>query len=191
MTRLWPAMIASSLLLVACGTEEHTDIKDWMKDATKDIRGRVPPLPEVRPFPVVSYDAADLVDPFRPSKIEPESKSGSGGGGLKPDFDRRKEELENYPLESLKFVGVLRDDKTLYALIAVDKKIYRKKIGNHLGQNFGRITDIQASFDNRFDKNDDKADRPGKLVLRELVQDAMGDWVEQIKTLELQAQETR
>lgn len=185
----WPALVVS-ILMAACGSEEHTDVKQWMKDAAKDLRGREQKLPEMKPFPAVSYNARDIVDPFRPSKLVPESKSG-GGGGLKPDVDRRKEELESYPLESLKFVGVLRDGKVMYAVIAVDRKIYRKKIGNHLGQNFGQIVDIQSSFDSKFGSDDDKAEKTGKLVLRELVQDAAGDWVEQLRTMELQAQETR
>lgn len=171
----WPVLTV--LLLTACGSEEHSDIKQWMKDATKDLRGRVPPLPEVKPFPAVSYDAGDIVDPFRPSKIEPEKKV--GGGGTKPDFDRRKEELEKYPLESLKFVGLLSQGKLLHAVIVADKKIYRVKIGNYMGQDYGMVTDIRTS----------PSLDEGKLILRELVQDPSGDWVERESVLEMQVQE--
>lgn len=178
MKRVWPAMIAS-LLLAACGSEEHSDIKEWMKDATKDLRGRVPPLPEMKPFPVVSYDAGSLVDPFRASKIEPEKKL--GGGGVKPDFERRREELEKYPLESLKFVGLLRNNKMLYAILIADARIHRIKIGNYMGQDFGMVTDIQAS----------PGLDEGKLILKELVQDPAGDWIEREAVLELQVQEIK
>ena len=167
------------LVLAACGAEEHTDIKQWMKDASKDIRGRVPPLPEIKPFPVVSYDAGDLLDPFRPSKIEGEKKA--GGGSIKVDLERRKEELEKYPLESLRFVGLLRNDKMLYATVAADRKLFRVKIGNYMGQNNGMITAIQTS-----PELDD-----GKLVLREQVQDAGGNWVERETMLEMRVQEDR
>lgn len=178
MKRLWSAL-AASLLLAACGSEEHTDIKQWMKDATKDVVGRVPPLPEVKPFPVVSYDAGDLIDPFRPAKIVPDKKT--GGGGVKPDLDRRKEELEKFPLDSIKFVGLLRNDKMLYAVLVVDSRIYRVKIGNYMGQDFGMITDIQAS----------PGLDEGKIILRELVQDASGDWVERETPIELSVQEAK
>lgn len=178
MRRFWPAMIAP-LLLVACGSEEHTDIKQWMKEATKDVRGRVPPLPEIKPFPVVSYDAGDIIDPFRVAKIEPEKKS--GGGGIKPDLDRRKEELEKYPLESLKFVGLLRNQKMLYAVVMADTKIYRVKIGNYMGEDYGMIMDIQAT----------PGLDEGKLILREQVQDPTGDWVERTSVLEMHAQEAK
>ena len=174
---LWPLLAAAALLLTACGSEEHSDIKQWMRDATKDLRGRVPPLPEVKPFPIVSYDAGDLVDPFRPSRLEPEKRASSGG--VKPDFDRRKEELEKYPLESLKFVGLLRTDKMLHAIVVADKRIYRVKMGNYMGQNFGIVTDIQTS----------PGLDEGKLILKELVQDAGGDWVERDTVLDMQVQE--
>ena len=166
------------LLLTACAGEEHTDIKQWMKDATKDMRGQVPPLPEVKPFPVVSYDGTDLVDPFRSSRVDPAKKA--GGGGVKPDFERRKEELERYPLDALKFVGLLRNDKMLYAVIVAGGRIYRAKVGNYMGQNFGMIADIQAS----------PGLDEGRLILKEQVQDATGDWAEIETTLELLVQET-
>ncbi len=174
MKRLWLAVLVLSL--VACSSEEHSDIKQWMRDATKDMRGHVPPLPEVKPFPVVSYDPGDLPDPFRPSKIEPQKKA--GGGGVKPDLDRRKEELERYPLDAIRFVGLIRDAKLLYAVVTADKRIYRVKIGNHMGQDFGMVTDIQTS----------PGLDEGKLVLKELVQDPSGDWVERESVLEMQVQ---
>jgi len=178
MRRIWPLVVAP-FLLAACGSEEHSDIKQWMKDATKDMRGHVPPLPEVKPFPVVSYEAGDLVDPFNPSRVDPAKKA--GGGGIKPDFERRKEELERYPIDALKFVGLLRNDKMLYAVIVAGGRIYRAKVGNYMGQNFGKITAIQAS--SGLDE--------GKLILKEQVQDATGDWTENETVLDMLVQETR
>lgn len=177
MRRLSSLMMMALLSLAGCGSEEHSDIKQWMKDQTKDLRGRVPPLPEVKPFPVVSYDAVDMVDPFRPVKIEPEKKV--GGGGIKPDLERRKEELEKYPLDAIKFVGLLRSNRMLYAVVVADRRIYRVKMGNYMGQNFGMVTDIQTS----------PGLDEGRVVLKELVQDAGGDWVERETTLDMQVQE--
>jgi type IV pilus assembly protein PilP len=161
--------------LAACGGEEHQDLKAWMKDATKDFKGHVPPLPEIKPFPVVSYDAGDLVDPFRASKIEPVKKAGSGGGAGQPDFDRRKEPLEAYPLESLKMVGVIQQNRMTHAVILAGKSVYQVKIGNYMGQNFGIITNITDH----------------EVQLRELVQDSSGDWTERTSSLELQVQEAK
>ncbi len=165
------------LLLAACGGTEHSDIKEWMAESTKDLRGRVQPLPEVMPFPVVSYNAESVVDPFRPTKIEPEKRQ--GGGGNVPNFDRRKEELERFPLDSLKFVGLIRNDKTLFAVIVADKRIYRVKAGNYMGENFGRIADIQAA----------PGMDEGRIILREQVQEPSGDWIERETVLEMQLQQ--
>jgi type IV pilus assembly protein PilP len=162
-----------ALLLTACGGDEHQDIKQWMADASKDMHGRVQPIPEIKPFPIVSYDAGDLPEPFSPSKAVPEKRS--GGGGIQPDFDRPREPLEAYPLESLTMVGVMRKDKVLHALIQVDDTVYQVRPGNHMGQSFGVITSITDS----------------QVNIKELVQDPTGqtaDWVERIATLQLQEQ---
>ncbi len=174
MSRLAPTLaVLSALLLTACGGDGHDDLKLWMKDATKDMKGRVPPLPEIKPFPVVSYDADERLDPFKAVGIDPERKA--AGGGIKPDFDRRKEPLESYPLESLKMVGLLQQGKMKHAIIRAGNVVYQVKIGNYMGQNFGIITNISES----------------EVQIRELVQDATGDWVERTSTLQLQEQEAK
>lgn len=157
------------LALAACGGEEHEDLKQWMKASTKDLKGKVPPLPEIRPFPVVAYEGGDLTDPFNPKKLEP-SKQHKGGGGAQPDLNRRREPLESYPLESLKMVGTLIQSKKVHALIQADKALHQVKVGNYLGQNFGVITNITET----------------EVTLKELVQDSSGDWVERTSTLQLQ-----
>ena len=166
--------VATSMLLAACGSEEHQDLKQWMRDAAKDLRGRVPPLPEIKPFPIVSYDANDRLEPFNAVKVLPEK---SVGAGAQPDFDRPKEPLEAYPLESLQMVGVVRKDKTMYALIQAGSMIHHAKIGGHLGQNFGVI----------------KAISEGEVLIKEIVQDPSGqsaDWLERPATLQLQEKST-
>lgn len=176
MSRLVLIMTAlAGLALTACSSEEHQDIKQWMNEVAKDMRGRVPPLPEIKPFPIVSYDAAELMDPFNPAKIEPDKKPESGGGGVKPDFNRFREPLESYALDSLRMIGLIQKGRMINAIIMADKKVYVAKIGNYMGQNFGIITDITQS----------------EVQLREQVQDASGDWVERTSSLQLQEQETQ
>lgn len=159
-------LLACLLGLTACGGEEHQDLRQWMKEAAKDLKGRVPPLPEVKKFPVVAYEAADLMDPYNPAKIEPERKA----GGPRPDLDRPKEPLEAYPLESLRMVGTLKKGNTMYALVQADKSLHQVKVGNHMGQNFGRITAISET----------------EITLKEIVPDAVGDYTERTSTLQLQ-----
>lgn len=171
---LLPCVVMVSLvLLAACAEEEHQDIKQWMKTSSADMRGRVLPLPEIKPFPIVSYDATDLLDPFSSVKLVPEKKS---GGGIVPDFNRPREPLEGYPLESIAMIGIVRKGGTSYALVqASDGTVHQVKAGNHLGQNFGVIVSVSDA----------------EVRITELVQDPSGqsaDWIERPASLTLREQ---
>lgn len=171
------AILAVVVLLASCGGEEQQELKAWMRDTSKGLKGRVPPLPAVKAYSAFDYAANELPDPFKPSKIEPESgggpKIGGHTGGKMPDFNRKKEPLEAFPLESLKMVGTLQQDKTTYALIRADANLYRVAPGNYLGANFGKITGISET----------------EVTIKELVQDAGGDWTERTSSLQLSEQE--
>lgn len=166
-----------SLLLLAavlsgCGDVEHEDIKQWMDESSRDLRGRVKPLPELKPFPLIAYEAHDQMDPFSANRVEPEKRE--GGGGARPDFDRPREQLENFPLESLQYIGVVSKSKSKdrHALVQVDGVVYQARKGNYMGQNFGRIVAITDT----------------EIILKEIVQDPSGqttDWVERQMTLQL------
>jgi type IV pilus assembly protein PilP len=168
------AVALVSIAFVACSGGDHEDLRQWMNEAGKDIKGKIPPLPEVKPYEPVPYDTGNLIDPFKPAKIGPEQKRGSGSG-LQPDVDRAREPLESYPLESLKYVGVMTRKKVSYAIIQVDGSLYQVRAGNYMGQNFGVIAKVSES----------------DVTLKELVQDSAGDWVERESTLLLQGQEAK
>ena len=131
------AVVVTCLTLVACAGGENEDLRQWMNDASKNIKGGIPPLPQVKPYEPVSYDVGNLLDPFKPSKIGAEQKK-NGGGGLQPDMNRPREPLENYPLESLKYVGVMTKAKVSYAIVQVDGSLYQVRVGHYMGQNFDR-----------------------------------------------------
>jgi type IV pilus assembly protein PilP len=160
------------ITLVACTGGDNQDLRQWMNEAGKDIKGKIPPLPEVKPYEPVAYDAGNLLDPFKPAKIGPEQKK-NAGGGVQPDMDRPREPLEAYPLESLKYVGVMTKKNASYAIIQVDSALYQVRVGNYMGQNFGVITKVAES----------------EVTLKELTQDSAGDWVEKTSVLLLQSQE--
>lgn len=161
------------LLLSGCGSGEHEDIKQWMAESSRDLKGKAPPLPELKPFPIVSYEGMKGSDPFSDTRLEPEKKDGSGVN--MPDFNRPKEQLESYPLESLQMIGVIRKTKggTRHALVQLDGVVYQVGKGNYIGQNFGRIVDVTDS----------------EIILTETLQDPSGqtsDWVERKASLQLQ-----
>ncbi len=167
MTRLM--ILMCSLVLVACAGPEE-DIQAWMAEQTRGMRGGVKPLPEMKPFPIIEYDAGSLVSPFANSRIEPETRAAATAGG--PDLARPKEPLELYPLESLTMVGALIQGDTAHALIRVDRSLHQVKVGNYLGQNYGVVTQIAET----------------EVTLMELVEDINGDWVERTAKLLLQEQ---
>src|ERR1043166_10297975 len=157
-----------ALLIAGCGGESHQDLRAWMKEQGKGCKGKLDPLPRVKPYEPFAYNAFDLPDPFKPRKIEPVK----GSSNLAPDLTRRKEPLEAYPLESLQMVGTLQRGKSTYALVrTTEKDIYQVKAGNYMGQNFGVIVGITDS----------------EIKLKELVQDGTGDWTERSSTLQLAA----
>lgn len=166
------AVMLLSVSLFACSGDEHGDLREWMVEASKGVKGSIPPLPEVTPYEAVPYDAGNLIDPFKASKIAPEQRKAEGSGA-QPDFNRVREPLESYPLESLKYVGVIVKKKVGYAIIQTDASLFQVRIGNYMGQNFGVITKISEA----------------EVSLRELVQDSAGDWVERVSTLLLQEKE--
>jgi len=165
------AIITAVLLLAACSGDEHQDLKEELKTLTKDLRGRIDPLPVVKPYEPVPYKALELPDPFGSAKIELAiaAAAKSKGGANAPNTARPKEPLEAYPLESLRMVGTLSQKGVTYALIRADASVYRVKAGNYLGQNFGIITGITD----------------GQINLKELVQDASGDWTERKIALQI------
>jgi len=159
-------------LLAGCGGDPNQELRQWMDEQAKQVKGKVDTLPVVKPYVPFAYNAFDLPDPFKPRKIEP----ARGSSKLAPDLNRRKEPLESYPIESLRMVGTLERDKTMYALVrANDRTVYQVRAGNYMGQNFGIITSITD----------------GDIRLRELVQDSSGDWAERQSRLLLDDQEQK
>jgi type IV pilus assembly protein PilP len=155
--------------LTGCGGEQHSDLRNWVKEQDNLPRGRIPQLPEVKPYQAIEYAAFDLTDPFKPRKIEAPKNVGQNSG-IQPDPNRRREPLEAYPLEALKMVGVLKQ-KGIFGLVKTpDNTLFQVKAGSYLGQNFGRITAVSES----------------SIKLKELVQDSNGNWEEKEQTLLLQ-----
>lgn len=147
--------------LAGCGSDGLDDLREFVKSAHADKKPRVEPLPEIRTMETFVYSASDKTDPFMELNLKPPVTKTAGSGG--PDPTRRKEALEEYPLDALKMVGTLFRGKQAWAVImAPDGTVHRAQIGNHLGQNFGQITRISEE----------------KVEVIELIQGSMGDWVE-------------
>ena len=166
------AAAAVALLVGACGGEEQSELRQELAAMTKDLRGKVDPLPQVKSFEPVPYKGESMVDPFVPGRIvvTQASAGGGGGGGVQPDLNRPKEPLEAFPMESIQMVGTLSQNQDTYALVKAGASLFRVKKGNYMGPNFGVITGIDES----------------QINIKEVVQDSGGDWVERSTSLQMQ-----
>lgn len=164
--RILPICILS-ISMVACSNDEGDDLDKFMRDAARDMRPKIKPMPEVKAYQALQYNADGLLsDPFHARKASNRSSV------LQPNMNRPKESMEAYPLESIKYVGMLSKNKLSYALLQTpDNGVQQVKIGNFVGQNFGAVTKITES----------------EVMLKEIVQDDLsGDWIERVSSLALQ-----
>jgi type IV pilus assembly protein PilP len=160
----------AALVLSGCGSNENDDLRAWMAEQGASSRGKIPPIPPIRPYEAFTYNAFSISDPFKPRKIE------SAKGALAPNLARRKEALEAFPLETLSMVGTLQRGKATVGLVkAADNRVFQVRQGNYMGQNFGVITAISES----------------EIALKELFQDGAGDWAERQTKMLLQEREQK
>jgi len=167
--------IVITLVLVgatACSSDDVTDLSRYIQEVKARPKGAIEPLPETKIVESFIFKPDGLRDPFRPMdvKLDDSGVDIAGYSGIRPDTDRRKEELEAFSLDSLRMVGTLTDQKGLWGLVRTkDGTIHSVQVGNYMGQNYGKIVRIL----------DDK------IELREIVPDKPGTWREQQATLAL------
>ena len=157
------------MLLNGCSSGEFEDLNRFVEESKQGLRGRVEPLPEIKQFEPFAYNAFELSDPFIPRDVK-DGASVLPISDLRPE-DRDKDTLEGFPLESLKMVGTMEQQRVRYALIRTpDNNLYKTKVGNYMGQDFGRILAVSETA----------------VSLRELVMDSTnGSWSERSASLQL------
>jgi type IV pilus assembly protein PilP len=164
----------SVLLLVtqtAC-TGEQEELTQWMEQQKREVKPSVQPLSPPKKFDPQPYMALTGVDPFSNQKLTVALKQEARqpNSMLAAEINRRKEALEAYPLDSMSMVGSVVKQGRQHALLRVDNLLYQVKVGDYLGQNYGKITRITET----------------EIALREIVQDAAGEWIERPGSLQLQ-----
>jgi type IV pilus assembly protein PilP len=166
------ALALAAVLLSGCSDSDVKEVNDWMAQVKKDTRVAVVPLSEPKTFIPFAYTAREEVDPFSPNKllVELARAAERDDSKFKPDMGRRKELLENYPLDAFVMVGVLQKAGINYALLQQDRAVHQVRVGQRVGQNYGLVTSVTDSVIN----------------IKEVVQDAGGEWVERLSKLELQ-----
>ena len=167
--------VASCLGLAACSSSENEELQQWMGEQRSQTRPRIQPLPEPTKFSPQAYTQEGAIEPFSNQKLlqalkRDSSQASSNAALIAPELNRRKEPLEALPLDAVAMVGSLIRQGQPVALLRVDNLLYQVRVGNYLGQNSGRIMKISET----------------ELALREIVQDAAGEWTERMANIQLQ-----
>jgi type IV pilus assembly protein PilP len=158
MSGTFPALAITALFLGGCGSAGDDDLQAWMEGVRQRPHGApevVVPDPDVATF---VYDARNRPDPFDPARLSPADEPPMAG--MAPDLQRAREPLEAYALDSLRLVGSMQRGRDAVALVEADRLIHQVRLGNHLGQDFGKVVAISDS----------------RIDIDELVRDSGGGW---------------
>lgn len=172
--------LLATVAMSACTASGEDELRSWMQSERAQIRPQVKPIPEPTKFDPQEYLGMRAIDPFSAEKLTSllratDASPVTNSALIAPELARRKQPLEAYPLDTMSMVGSLNRQGQMVALIKVDNLLYQVRAGQYLGQNYGRITRISET----------------EVVLREIVQDAVGEWTERPAALQLQEEATK
>jgi len=161
-----------------CVDRNISDLEIYARDILSRKGTRIDELPPIEPYEVYTYSSSDAIDPFEPFYKEQETKkddlAGPPNGGTRPNFDRNREELESYSLDSLRMMGTLELNSELWGIVrSPDGTIHRVQVGNYIGRNHGKIVGISEE----------------SIDLNEIIQDGSGGWQERTAALALVSQQ--
>ena len=168
------SFLSAIVVVSGCGESGEGELQEWMKEQRSAAKPRIEPLPEPSKFSPQAYSQAGSIEPFSNQKLtqalrRDSNQTSSNAALIAPELSRRKEPLEALPLDSVSMVGSMVKEGSPVALVKVDNLIYQVRVGNHLGQNYGLITKVTETG----------------ISLREIVQDAAGEWIERTAALQL------
>jgi len=171
----WFVTMIAAGALSGCARDDNEELARWMQDLRGRTQPKVEPISEPVRFVPQAYQSEGATSPFDREKLTAALRRASGAANpnqtlLTPELNRRKEPLEAEPLDAIAMVGLLDQKGQRVALVKVNNLLYQVKVGNYLGQNYGRITRITES----------------EINLREIVQDGTGEWIERQAALQLQ-----
>lgn len=175
MTFKFAFILATAGAVTACGSSSGDELSQWMAAQRAQAQPKVKPIAEPKQFKPENYLVANEADPFSKVKLtqalgKDALQAASDGALIAPELKRRKEPLEDFPLDSMTLVGSMVQNQKPVALVKVGPLLYQIRPGDYLGQNYGRVIKIVEN----------------EVTLREIVQDAVGEWIERPASLLLQ-----
>lgn len=154
-------LLVSTTLLGAC-SKDMSDLEQYRDATLARPGGRIEPLPQIKPYETYTYIEDNRRSPFQPDQ-QSSGPAAVTGDGLRPDENRKREFLEDFPLDSLRMVGTLNMRGELIGLVQdPDGLIHQVRTGNYAGQNHGRIVALDDS----------------EIKIVEIISDGLGGWIE-------------
>lgn len=170
---------AAVLLVAGCVSRDMSDLENYASEVLARKGGEIDPLPPIKPYERYLYQAAELGlrDPFR-SFFEEEPTVEKVDKAVDAEqqqyaneiLTHNREELEGYELDALRMVGVLENSDFLWGIVRDQQGVvHRVQVGNYVGRNYGKITNIQED----------------RIDIREIIKDGQGRWEERAAALAL------
>ncbi|MEY2617301.1 MAG: hypothetical protein RL522_303 [Pseudomonadota bacterium] len=159
------------LMLVGCSSPGQDSLQDWITAQRAQVRLDTTPIAPLKTFTPQPYQEGSGPDPFSSQRLTQALRAVQDATSalVRPEQNRPRQALEAYPLDAMSLVGSLVRDGRPVALVRIDQIVHTVRVGAYLGQNYGRVVRITEN----------------QLVLREIVQDASGQWTERLATLQL------
>lgn len=166
--------IATTVLVILSGCTDRpmNDLEQFINETRASQKGSIPPLPQFKPYETFVYSAQGVREPFVPwINADDKRTRQASNQGLQPDFNRRKEPLEKFPIDALRMVGTMNREGGNWAIVrAPDGMVYRVREGNYVGQNHGKILKLGEQ----------------RLLVEEIVPDGLGGWQKREASLTLE-----
>jgi type IV pilus assembly protein PilP len=168
-------VLVSLVVLWGCGGPKEDELQQWMAEQRSQAKPQIAPVAAPKKFLPQVFIPDPGAEPFNGGRLGQTSGPVAAPRApntalLAPELNRRREPLESTPLDNIRMVGSFNKAGQMVAIIKVGSLLYQVKPGNYLGSNYGRIMKVSET----------------QIVLREIVQDATGDWIERPATLQLQ-----
>jgi type IV pilus assembly protein PilP len=179
-----PILLGCVLLLplAGCVSKDKSDLEKYVEDVLARKGGQIQPLPPIKPYERYIYQSAEkgLRDPFQsflneePKKETVEAPANESQKRFIDEMQTHNaEELESFELDSLRMVGILQNNDEMWGIVRDNSgTVHRVQVGNYVGRNFGKITNIQED----------------KIELREIIKTPQGNYEERQATLALSEQ---
>jgi len=147
MSRRFELSLLSMAAVLALGgcAESRSELDAYIAKVKERPGKPLPPLPVMKRFETFEYAAQGMRDPFTKvsTSNEEQTTEAVAGSGPRPIKDRRKEELEGFPLDSLDMVGTIGGGADIFGLVKDPSGVvHRVRPNNYMGQNDGHITGI-------------------------------------------------